>query len=80
MGIYNAVSSIKNCCITYREFRAQLRAQKWAHLTEECLVDSTAFTGVGKNYFFFHSGSWTKENAKKQRVCCSNVSLSNGCI
>ena len=68
LGIRNALTSIKNKCVTCRNGRAQAIAPVMADLPEERLDASTAFTNVGVDYF----GPFTVKIGRKneKRWCC----------
>ena len=51
LGIWNALRSIKNKCLTCRKDRAQTIALVMANLPHERLDDSTTFTNVGVDCF-----------------------------
>ena len=50
LGIRNALRSIRNKCVKCRKGRAQTMAPVIAHLPEECLDASRAYTNVCLDY------------------------------
>ena len=68
LGIRNALRSIKNKCVTCKKGRAQTITPVMADLPVERLDASTAFTGVGVEYFGPFTVNIGRRNEKRR--CC----------